>query len=175
MPTYTVNLFDQRSVLKVTQQLDKYATDVEKAADLIASRLADRGYDVAVSIMSGHVFSGETLGSLTVEKQGEGQYILYAESTALLFFEFGAGLRGGGHPWNDMFGMGPGTYPGQTHALSPNGWWYPTSDPRLTVRTDEKGQGWGHSYGNPPYMPFYLAAEDMRQHILDVAREAFRT
>ena len=93
-----------------------YQKKVEGAGEEIAKQLSEIGYSVAYSVMQGHVFSGETIESLTLDKKGEGRYVLYAESQAILFFEFGAGVRyGGGHPWDDDFGFGPGTYPGNGH------------------------------------------------------------
>lgn len=137
-------------------------------------RLSLLGYDVAYGIMGGHVYSGETIGSLSVVEESPTRHILMAASKAILFFEFGAGVSGGGHPLAGDFGMGPGTYPGQTHAFNPNGWWFPTDDPNLIVKTNRDGQGFGHSYGNPPHMPFYNASRRMRDDLLDVAREVFQ-
>jgi len=49
------------------------------------------------------------------------------------------------------------------------------SDPsQVIIRTDNVGQVWGHSYGNKPYMPFYNADKEMREKLLEVAREVFR-
>lgn len=174
MPTIKVHLHP-RSIDAAIRRCEEYRLRVEKAGDEIAKRLADIGYQVAYGVMSGHVFSGETSESLNVERSGEGQYVLKAGSKALLFFEFGAGIRyGGGHPWDDDFGFGPGTYPGNGHWDDPYGWWFPTDDPRLIIRVDGKGQGWGHSYGNKPHMPFYLADKQMREDIIKVAKEVIK-
>lgn len=164
---------DTQSINAAIKQLDDYAKRVDRAGAEIASRLADIGYDVAYGIISGHVFSGETLGSLEVVQEN-GKYILRAGSKALLFFEFGAGLIGDGHPMAGDFGYGPGTYPGQKHAFDPNGWWFPTNDERLIIRRSKDGQGWGHSYGAEPHMPFYLADREIRENILKIAKEVIQ-
>lgn len=168
MPKITVRL-NTSSIDKAIEQLKRYQKKLEKAGDEIAKRLAQRGYDVAYTVMQGHVFSGETINSLAVEQIEEGKYVLKAASKALLFFEFGAGVNGGGHP--DPHGYGPGTYPGKGHWDDPNGWWFETDDPRLIIRQGKNGKGYGHSYGNPPRMPFYLADKEIKDNILNVAKE----
>lgn len=174
MPIINIKL-DNTSITEAIKEVRAYRKKVSDAGDKIARELAHLGYSVAYGVMSGHVFSGETIGSLDVVENGPGQYILMAESQAILFFEFGAGAKyGSGHPWDDDFGFGPGTYPGNGHWNDPEGWWFPTEDPRLIIRTDRNGQGWGHSYGNKPYMPFYKASKSMRENILKVAKEVLK-
>lgn len=172
MPVIKMSL-SPKSINKAIKKLEAYQNRVEKAGEEIARRLGKLGYDVAYGVMSGHVFSGETIESLTLlQGAKENQYILMGESQALLFFEFGAGAKyGAGHPWDDDLGFGPGTYPGNGHWDDPEGWWFPTEDPRLVIRRDKNGQGWGHSYGNKPHMPFYKADKAMRDQILSIAKD----
>lgn len=153
------------------RRLEEYANRIDRAGAEIVKRLAQLGYDTAYSVMAGHIYSGETINSLQIVENDPTHYTLMAGSKALLFFEFGAGLNGGGHPQAGEFGFGPGTYPGQKHALDPNGWWFPTDDPNLIIRTDKNGQGWGHSYGNRPQMPMYKASRKIQDDLLEVARE----
>lgn len=162
-----------RGLDEAIARLEGLSNNLEYYASEIVSRLALIGYDVAYQIMAGHIYSGETIDSLTIEENDPTHYTLMASSKALLFFEFGAGVSGGGHPQAGQFGMGPGTYPGQTHAFDPNGWYYPTDDPALIVAYGRDGQGLGHSYGNPPHMPMYNASQKIRQDLLTVAREVF--
>lgn len=151
-------------------KLEKTEIKVEDAAEEIVRRLSLLGYDVAYTVLQGHVYSGDTLGSLTIVEESPTRHVLMAASEAILFVEFGAGVIGGGHPLDGEFGMGPGTYPGQTHAFDPGGWWYPTNDPALIQRV-WKGQGFAHSYGNEPRMPMYLAYAKMKDDLLTVAKE----
>lgn len=175
MPKIKLSL-STSSVQMAIDQLNDYSKKLETAGAEIAKRLADIGYDVAYGVMQGNVFSGETAESLTVQKEADNKYILYAASQAILFFEFGAGAKyGNGHPWDDDFGFGPGTYPGNGHWDDPEGWWFPTDDPRLIIRTDKNGQGWGHSYGNRPHMPFYLADKAIKENLLTVAKEVLQS
>lgn len=150
---------------------ENWEAKLDKAGAEIVRILSLEGYDVAYSVMAQNVYSGETLNSLTIVEESPTKYVLMASSKAILFFEFGAGVIGAGHPLAGEFGMGPGTYPGQKHALDPNGWWYPTDDQNLIIHTDANGQGWGHTYGNPPRMPMYQAYTKMKDDLLEVAKE----
>ena len=159
-------------------KLEKTEIKVEDAAEEIVRRLSLMGYDVAYTVLQGHVYSGDTLGSLTIVEESPTRHVLMAASEAILFLEFGRGVIGGGHPLAKEFGMGPGTYPGQTHALDPNGWWYPTNDPVLGIRKNTSDnpeyqdyQYWGHTHGNEPRMPMYLAYAKMKDDLLTVAKE----
>ena len=163
-----------QSIDKAIRELEAYRDGLQKKADAIAHGLAELGYTVAAGILAQHVFDGETLGSLTVEQESEGKYILYAQSRAILFVEFGAGAKAGTHPLGADLGLGAGTYPNQKHAFDPQGWWFETTDSRLIVYTSKKtGKSYGHSYGNPAYMPFGLASEAMKRDLLAVAKGVF--
>ena len=144
---------------------------LEQKSDELAKKLADKGYETAKVIISNHIFSGETMSGLKVEKISDSHYVLKAESGAILFLEFGAGLIGYGHP--DPHGNGPGTYPGKGHWDDPNGWWFETDDPRLIRKVGKDGKTYGHSYGIAPAMPMYTALKDVENDIMNIAREVF--
>ncbi len=166
---------DTQSINAAIKQLDDYAKRVDEAAEKIAKGLADLGFEVTVEIINAHYFTGATANSLTCIQQAPGKYVIYAESEAILFLEFGAGLIGYGHPMAKELGYGPGTYPGKGHWNDPNGWWFETDDPRLIRRTSKKtGKSYGHSYGIAPAMPFYQADKKMRENILKVAKEVIQ-
>ena len=125
--------------------------------------------------MSQHIYSGETISSLQVQEVDPNHYLLVAGSVALLILEFGSGTKAVGHPMAGEMGMGPGTYPGQKHALDPEGWWFETNDPNLAVYTSKKtGKSYGHSFGSAPQMPMYNTAQEMKSNILNIAKEVFR-
>jgi len=176
MPVINLAL-NEASIDAAIREVRAYRDRIETWADRVAHRLADMGYDVAVGIMAGNVYSGETIDSLEVERVGEGRYVLQASSKALAFFEFGAGVRYGyGHPGFPEADEQPspiGTY-GAGHGSDPNGWWYPTDDPALIKWVSADGSTWGHTRGNPPRMPFYRADRAMQDAMLTVAREELR-
>ena len=84
-----------------------------------------------------------------------------ADVSPLMMAEFGSGLMANNVRAHE-FGMGTGTFPEQTHAEDPNGWWY----------MDLDGE-WHHSYGIRPTMPMWKAAVEMNDVIVETAREVF--
>lgn len=89
-----------------------------------------------------------------------------ADVSPLLMAEFGAGLRAqrSSNAYAGKMGMGTGTFPGQTHAWDPEGWWY----------MDLSGD-WHHSYGVYASMPMWHAYMEMKDQVVDVALEVFKT
>ena len=87
--------------------------------------------------------------------------IATADVSPILMAEFGAGTKAN-NPKASQFGMGQGTFPGQTHAFDAEGWWYQTLD-----------YEWHHSYGVTPTMPVQKAADEMVREISRVAREVW--
>lgn len=166
-------VFNQSDLNKLIRECRRRKTWLREKSEELAKRLAEEGYQYASIVMSEHIFNGETLASLRVEKTGEYEYTVMANSTAVLFLEFGSGVFGYGHPEAGENGMGPGTYPGQTHAFNPAGWMFETDDPRLIVKYDKNGKGLGHSYGMPPAMPMYKAVTGVEQDLERIVKEVF--
>lgn len=170
-----------KSLRMMIAQLNQLEKNLDNIADELGRRLVNAGWDEAHTILADHIFDGDTIESLTAERGRRSKntraFELYMESPAALFVEFGSGLRGVGHPKASELGMGAGTYPGQKHALDPNGWYFFTRDPRL-IRIRElgkrgkplkNGKSFGHSYGNVPVMPMYKAMRKIRQIIPETA------
>jgi hypothetical protein len=83
-----------------------------------------------------------------------------AEISPALMLEFGSGLKAE-NPAN-IEGVGTGTFPGGTHGTEP-GWWYMDLD-----------GVWHHSSGVAPKMPMYYAGKELREKVLEIAKEIFR-
>lgn len=163
----------RRGIEALMRKIMEYQRWVQVRAERLARALAERGYEYARIVLADHVFSGETLAGLRVEQVDELTFAIKAESRAILFVEFGAGLIGFGHPEAGLNGMGPGTFPGRGHWNNPNGWWYPTDDPRLIIKVDDDGQGLGHSYGMRPAMPIYGSMRQIEQDLNQIVQEVF--
>jgi hypothetical protein len=85
-----------------------------------------------------------------------------ADVSPLLMLEFGAGTIAGNSNAS-RYGMGTRTFPGQTHADDPEGWWYQDAD---TMR-------WYHSKGYVARMPIQKAADEMIRQVRRAMREVF--
>lgn len=150
------------SIDDIIRALEAYKKQLRAKADALAKALADAGAG-AVSIgFAGTGYLGDDHVDVTVEERGPGRYTILASGHAVLFLEFGSGVTMGyGHP--DPRKYGPGTYPGQTHAMTGKGWWLP------------KSAGGGHTYGNAPSAAMYHTGKSLHQMVEQAAREVFRS
>ena len=150
-----------QGVDEAIRKMSTIANDVVRKQDELCKRLADMGA-VNVSILfSRAIYVGDKDFNVSVEDAPNGGYQIVVSGQSVAFVEFGAGITyGHGHPQESEFGVGAGTYPfGKGHWDDPNGWWIPKT-----------GQ---HTYGNPPNMPMYNTAQDLKKEIARVTREVF--
>lgn len=150
------------SIDKAIEELNAYQKNIDFKINELCRRLAEMG---AVNVSLGYaraIYNGQKDISVTVKEIPNG-YAIVASGEDVLLVEFGAGATYGyGHPQASKHGMGPGTYPdGKGHWNDPNGWWIP------------KEAGGGHTYGNPPNPVMYETAKELRNKILEIAREVF--
>lgn len=143
----------------VIRQLEQRQRWINERAHELVQRLAEMGA-VNVSIEYARaIYNGDKDYDVTVEDRGENRMAIVASGATVLILEFGAGVTyGDGHPQAGEFGFGPGTYPGQRHAMDENGWYFGNHE---------------HTYGNPPSMTMYMTARELRQRVQEVAREVF--
>ena len=95
-----------------------------------------------------------------VDKDGNA----YPPFSTILAIEFGAGIYHNEtpNPNADKFGLGVGTFPGQTHAYQ-NTWFY----------WDEDEQLWKPTHGVKATMPMYNAQMEIMQQVVKVAKTIF--
>ena len=159
--TITVDPFDKGSINSAIQELKRYKQWVIAKENELRIRLATMGATVASIQFSRAIYNGTNDVTVRVDNTGS-VAVIYAEGEAVAFIEFGSGGNYGyGHPMNNEFGTGPGTYPeGKGNWNKPQGWWYGHNQ---------------HSYGNPPAMAMYQAREQMVEQITQIARQVFAT
>lgn len=153
---------------KAIKEVEKYKQDLRKKCDRLILELANLGYSTSKAILQEHIYSGQTIGSIRIENLSSSQKTrmsIVVESEAILFLEFGAGVKYSGtvNPKASELGMGAGTYPGKGHWDDPNGWWYLGDD----------GE-YHHSYGIQAAMPMYQAEQAIIRNLGKVARKIFR-
>ena len=158
--TIHIDVFDPASINNAVREIEEYKKWVQKKTKELAKRLAAIGVTLAAIEYSRVPYQGLKDVNLSIEVGAKpNQYDIVANGETVLILEFGAGVRYGyGHPQAEQFGYGPTTYPGQTHAADPNGWYIP---------------GCEHTYGNPPAMAMYLTGKELHQRVLEVAKEVF--
>ena len=163
--TIHIDLMDSSSIDRAIRELRDYPRWIERKAGELAQRLAEYGLARVEMGYAAALYDGDKDVDVTVEKRDENAYAIVASGATVLILEFGAGVTyGSGHPQAGEFGYGPGTYPGQTHAMNPKGWWFTGSD----------GES-HHSYGNVPSMVMYITGIELEQEVERIAKEVFRS
>lgn len=119
----------QKSIRNAINELKAYQKDLQRKNELFVKRLCEEGLQVIQTTMES--IPDEEKGSYYTEiiynKNGDitGASVRLS-GDKVLFIEFSAGITYGSnnYPLPSGSEYGVGTYPGQTHAFSPYGWWY---------------------------------------------------
>lgn len=170
-----------REVQNAIKELRQYQSDLNRKCEELCRRLTQEGILIAQAHIGSSGFGKYIhLSSEITPQQAGCKAVLYMEDTTKiksewrtlegvksaeispsLMIEFGSGLKAE-NP-TGIQGVGTGTFPGQTHAKDPSGWWY----------MDLNGV-WHHSNGVSPKMPMYFAGKEMREKVAELAREVFK-
>lgn len=155
------------SINDAINELKAYKKELINKNEIFVRRLAELGIKVIdMKVQQSLGDSDDAKSSVYVDSVGKiTSAELHLTGSDVLFIEFGAGIyynTPGQHPLEDKFGMGVGTYPGQTHAFD-DYWFY----------TDEQGNTGQISYGTQATMPMYSASIEMYQEVTRIAREVF--
>ena len=169
--TIRFTLFSAKEIEKARQQLIEYQDDLNEKLDLFVQKLCEKGVEIAKEKVSVHdaIDTGELLNSIDLREgdiiKNGSQWFIYTDCDYAKFIEFGTGVIGENSPyptstpieWNYASGKTIfTTIDGRT------GWYYPTKDGQARFT---EGQ---------PSRPFmYETALELREQILEVAKEVF--
>ena len=155
------------SVQKAIKQLKDYDRSLLDKNDLFVKRLAQLGVEVAEQRIQSADGDSDKYHDLKIIPHSYGnwsQATIRLDGQDILFIEFGSGIH-----YNESdpehakeFGYGVGTYPGQTHAFDPDGWWY----------RDDDGVA-HHSYGTRATAPMLNASRTIIMEVRRIAREVY--
>ena len=179
MKTVYASLSKSSSIEQAIKELEKYRDSILDKNDLFIKRLSDIGVNAAMLTLStkgqgdserSASFSlsfnsadGLTEGVISISSKPHGNKdgrVFYPH----LAWEFGAGnyFNPTGNPVSQEFGLGPGTFPDQTHVTEPGFWYY----------RDEHGDAI-RSYGTQATMPMFTACKTIIEEIEAIAKEVF--
>lgn len=164
---------------RAIKELREYQNNLDKKCEQLCFELCKEGMPIARSYIGDSGFGKyiRLSSEITPEKAGckaiffmeDSQKIVSQwqnqdgvqskEISAALMLEFGAGLPAQ-NPAN-IPGVGTGTY--GTHGNEP-GWWY----------MDLQGE-WHYSSGTSPKMPMYNAGKELRNKVLKIAKDVFKS
>ena len=155
------------SVKEARRELSDFKKNITNKTELFLEKLSEIGIDVIntnVAMATGADDKNVTVETEMYTNGAKTTMIMHIRGEDLLFIEYGAGIyfnRGNQHPWAHEHGYGVGTYPGQKHALDPNGWYY------------RVGGQLHHSLGTEATMPVYKAYKTMVERAEEIAKEVF--
>lgn len=157
----------QSSISKAIEKLKKYRDSLKLKNELFLRRLAETGIAVIDARIAEAEGDSDKSHDVTFKVHSYGDYsqgTLTLMGNDILFIEFGSGIHyNSSNPEHaSKFGYGVGTYPGQTHAFDPEGWWY----------RDSTGVA-QHSYGTQATMPMLSASRAMILTVRQIAREVY--
>jgi hypothetical protein len=176
----TCNILDSDSIKQLRKEIDNYKRELTGKCEKLVKELAESGIQTAQQNVGG--FGKYITFSMEIEPIKSGcSAILYATETGhivsqwqtkdgvksadvspLLMVEFGSGMKAEVPEEMGVEGVGRGTFPGQTHAFDPNGWYWQDLD-----------GVWHHSYGIEPKQPVYKAYTQMESEIIKTAEKIF--
>lgn len=160
--------------------MENLKKELPKQCQLLCEELADLGIKTALISTVGNgladyvVFAkeiksqkpDETIVVMYGKDVGEvfGEGVDAAQISPILMLEYGSGSNGVGWRIVDDLLVGQGTFPGQTHAYDPNGWWYKST----------RDEQWHHSYGVHPQYPMQHAYDLMQTQVDSAIRRIFK-
>lgn len=152
------------SLRDAAKQLRQYAESLSGKTDTFVRNLGEYGRTQADAYLE-HEDTGLTRSTIMFTREGH-KGVLSVGGYAV-WIEFGTGVLrnvGENHPKAAELGMSDwGTY-GKGHGADPNGWYYP-----------DKYGGYSHTYGIQMNPFMYLSSKDMRNEMLDIAKEVFKS
>ena len=156
-----------KSVRNAINDLKQYQESLLSKNDLFVMKLAQLGADIAEQQIYMADGDSNKYHDLKIIPHSFGTYseaTIRLDGEDILFIEFGSGIHyNASDPKHaEKFGYGVGTYPGQTHAFDPNGWWY----------RDSVGDR-HHSYGTRATSPMLKASMVIIHEIRRIAREVY--
>ena len=157
---------DIKGIPKVKARLNSIVKATKNSARPICEKLAADGAEEARNIFPISDYEGDRNVNVYT-KRVAGGYAIVAKGPSVLFWEFGSGLIGYGHPFAAELGFGPGTWSdgpnGKHHWDNPKGWYIPGTASQKT-------------HGNPPALAMYsagkLVKEELRSLIPKIIDEA---
>lgn len=170
-----------REVQAAIKEIEAYQKDLNRKCEELCRRLTEEGIQIAQAHIGSSgfgkyihldseiksektgckaIFYMEDATKIKSEWQTQ-EGVRSAEVSPSLMLEFGSGLKAE-NPAN-IPGVGTGTFPGGKHGTEP-GWYY----------MDLEGH-WHYSSGISPKMPMYHAGKELREKVLEIAKEVFET
>lgn len=164
----------QKGIDKVIKELNDYKKWLKDCTEKFLKALADEGAQIATAKFQRAVYDGTNDVKVSVENREENTVAVVAVGSAVLFIEFGTGVKyPDNHPEAGKNGFTRGGY-GYHLARLKNGWRY-TGNPGSNGEVITSGEHAGevHTYGNPANMSMYQTVRELEEHFEEIARRCY--
>ena len=177
-----LDITSRKSIQEMINYLERYKKSLPDRCKKFGEELAQVGIRVAALSTLGNGLGNYVVFAKEVKSfsNSECTTIMYgrdirtvfgdgvdaAEISPILMLEYGSGPKGA-PPQSIIDGhlyVGQGSFPGQTHAFDPNGWYYMST----------KDNKWHHSFGVTPTYPMQKAFDTMQKQVDKIARKVFK-
>lgn len=158
------------NVDKVIGQLNDYKDSLVDKKSRFLERLAEEGIALIKANREKIIYDGDKSITVDYVKDGDDKITIYAKSDSITFIEFGSGMHyAETHELASEFGFERGTY-GEKRG-SREAWVY--KDKPAGTHGIELGGGRVLTRGNPANRTVYQASRDLRQRVVEIAREVY--
>lgn len=164
----------EKGIDSAIKELQRYKTWLLECTEKFLKALGDEGVSIASAKFQSAAYDGTNDVSVSVESRGEAQVAVVAVGSAVLFIEFGTGVRyPDSHPEAGQNGFAHGQYGYKLGGMK-KGWRY-RGDPGTHGQLITKGKHAGevHTYGNPASMSMYLTVRELEQKFEEIARRCY--
>lgn len=156
------------------KELQRYKEWLKEKTHELLNALSEEGVQIASAKFASAAYDGTNDVTCQVEQRGDSSVAVLAIGSAVLFIEFGTGVRyPDSHPEAGEHGMIHGQYGYGLGGLE-SGWRY-KGEPGTNgeVITTGKHAGEIHTYGNPANMSLYLTVKELEDKFEEIARRVF--
>lgn len=156
------------------KELNKYKKWLKDGTEKFIKALGDEGVQIASAKFQRAVYDGTNDVSVSVETRDTNKVAVVAVGGAVLFIEFGTGVKyPDSHPEAGKNGFDRGGYGYHLGRLE-KGWRY-TGSPGSNgeVITEGKHAGEIHTYGNPANMSMYQTVRELEEKFEEIARRCY--
>lgn len=164
----------QKGIDKAIKELNDYKKWLKDCTEKFLKALADEGAQIATAKFQRAVYDGTNDVKVSVENREENTVAVVAVGSAVLFIEFGTGVKyPDNHPEAGKNGFTRGGY-GYYLGRLKNGWRY-TGNPGSNGEVITSGEHAGevHTYGNPVNMSMYQTVRELEEHFEEIARRCY--
>lgn len=156
------------------KELNDFKKWLAKCTKAFVKELGNEGMEIASVKFGKAEYDGTNDVTTFIEERGENKVAVLAVGGAVLFIEFGSGVKyTEPHPEAAKNGMVRGAY-GYGLGKNKEGWRYKgESGTHGEVIQEGRHKGEVHTYGNPANMSMYLTVRELEEKFAEIAKKVY--